>query len=127
MIGASSTGKGFKASYRFNKRNLVGAFYTKSNGLFNNNNGIISYGSQYRMKYDENIQLNAAIGRNSNNFVNRKSTIISVQPSIRFLDIHNLSLLGGYNRSKFENNGNKISNNGFLVGVNYGAYLLKKS
>ena len=119
-------GKGFKTTYRFNEKHLVGAFYTSSNGLFNDNNSIISYGSWYRMKYDENIRLNAAIGRNSNNFVNRKSTIISVQPSVRFLDIHNLSLLGGYNRSKFENNGNEISNNGFLVGANYGTSLLKK-
>ena len=126
MIGASSIGKGFKTTYRFNEKHLVGAFYTSSNGLFNDNNSIISYGSWYRMKYDENIRLNAAIGRNSNNFVNRKSTIISVQPSVRFLDIHNLSLLGGYNRSKFENNGNEISNNGFLVGANYGTSLLKK-
>ncbi|MBL4605098.1 MAG: hypothetical protein JKY02_05405 [Flavobacteriaceae bacterium] len=126
LIGTSASGKGIKASYRFTEQHSAGVFYTNSNGFFNSENSITTIGGWYRLKYNENIRLTAKAGRSTNKFINRKTTVASVQPSIRFLKKHTVSLLAGINNQEFELNNTTINNSGYLIGVNYSSTLLKK-
>lgn len=126
LIGAAAAGKGFKASYRFTDQHRAGVFYTNTNGFFKVNLGITSYGAWYRLKYNEDIRLNASVGRSNNNLVNRTSTIATVQPTVRFLNKHTVSFLGGYNLLEFERNGMNVSRNGILLGSNYTTSILDR-
>ncbi len=127
LIGAAAAGKGIKASYQFTEQHRAGVFYVNSSGFLKLNEGITSYGGWYRLKYNENIRLNASVGRSENNFTNRKSTVATVQPTVRFLNKHSLSFLGGYNLLEFERNNNILNRSGFLVGTNYSSSLLNRS
>tara|TARA_R110002072_G_scaffold256701_6_gene415542 strand:+ start:11859 stop:14852 length:2994 start_codon:yes stop_codon:yes gene_type:complete len=126
LIGASAAGKGIKVGYRFNEQHSAGAFYTNSAGFFNTTNSIVTYGGWYKLKYNENIRLNASAGRSNNKFLNRTSTVASIQPSVRFLNSHTVSLLGGFNNVQFEQNNIPISTNGYIIGTNYSSSLLKR-
>lgn len=126
LIGAAAAGKGIKASYRFDDRHRAGIFYTNSSGLFNLNDGVTSYGGWYRFKYNENIKLNSSVGRSKNNFTNRTTTVASLQPSVRFLDNHSVTLLSAFNLLEFNANNRDISRNGFLIGSNYSTSALNK-
>ncbi len=123
LIGAAAAGKGIKASYRFSEQHRAGVFYVNSAGILKTNQGITSYGGWYRLKYNEDIRMNASVGRSENNLINRTSTVATVQPTVRFLNNHSLSLLGGYNILEFERNNNTITRNGMLVGTNYSSSL----
>ena len=127
LIGAAAAGKGIKASYRFTEQHRAGVFYVNSAGFLKVNDGITSYGVWYRLKYNENIRLNASLGRSENNLNNRNSTVATVQPSVRFLNNHSVSLIGGYNILEFERDNNTISRNGMLLGTNYASSLFNKS
>lgn len=126
LIGASAAGKGIKASYQFTEKHRAGVFFTNTSGLFKVNEGITSYGGWYRLKYNENIRLNASVGTSNNQIINRKSTVATVQPSVRFLRTHSLSFLGGYNNLEFDRNNATITRNGFLVGTNYASSILNR-
>ncbi len=126
LIGASAAGKGIKVGYRFNEQHSAGAFYTNSAGFFNTTNSIVTYGGWYKLKYNENIRLNASAGRSNNKFLNRTSTVASIQPSVRFLNSHTVSLLGGFNNVQFEQNNIPISTNGYIIGTNYSSSLFKR-
>jgi len=126
LIGAAAAGKGIKASYRFSEQHRAGAFYVNSAGLLKTNQGITSYGAWYRLKYNENIRMRASLGRSENNLINRSSTVATIQPTVRFLNNHSVSLLGGYNLLEFERDNNTITRNGMLVGTNYASSLLNR-
>lgn len=127
MLGAAAAGKGIKASYRFNEQHRAGAFYVNSRGLFNTSEGVTSYGAWYRLKYNEDIRVNASLGRSENNFNDRTTTIATVQPSVRFLNRHSVTFLGGLNLLEFNDlNGDEINRNGFLIGTNYATMAFDK-
>jgi hypothetical protein len=126
LIGAAAAGKGFKASYRFDEQHRAGVFFTNSAGMFQLNDGITSYGGWYRLKYNEDISLHASAGRSVNNLINRSSTIATLQPRVRFLNNHSVSLIAGYNLLEFEQNNNEVTRNGILLGSNYTTSLLKR-
>ena len=126
LIGASAAGKGIKASYQFTEKHRAGVFFTNTSGLFKMNEGITSYGGWYRLKYNENIRLNASVGTSDNKIVNRKSTVATVQPSVRFLRNHSVSFLGGYNNLEFDRNNTTINRSGILLGSNYSASILNR-
>ena len=126
LIGTSAAGKGIKVGYRFNEQHSAGAFYTNSAGFFNSTNSIVTYGGWYKLKYNENIRVNASAGRSNNTFLNRISTVASIQPSVRFLNSHTVSLLGGFNNVQLELNNTPITTNGYIIGSNYSSSLFKK-
>lgn len=126
LIGASAAGKGIKASYRFSDRHRAGIFYTNSSGFLKINEGISSFGGWYRLKYNEDIRLNASVGRSQNNIINRSSTVATLQPSIRFLNNHNLAFLGGFNSLSFDLNDTPTTRNGYLLGTNYTTTLVNR-
>lgn len=126
LIGTSAAGKGIKVAYRFGEKHSAGAFYTNSSGLFNSDQSIISYGAWYRLKYNENIRLIAKAGRSNNTFIDRTTTVASVQPTIRFLNAHSLSFLGGFSNQEFQQNSATVNTNGYLLGTSYSSSLLKR-
>jgi len=126
LIGASAAGKGIKVAYRFGEKHSAGAFYTNSSGLFNSDQSIISYGAWYRLKYNENIRLIAKAGRSNNTFIDRTTTVASVQPTIRFLNAHSVSFLGGFSNQEFQQNSATVNTNGYLLGTSYSSSLLKR-
>tara|TARA_R110002073_G_scaffold128999_6_gene275291 strand:+ start:57726 stop:60695 length:2970 start_codon:yes stop_codon:yes gene_type:complete len=126
LIGTSAAGKGIKAAYRFSEKHSAGAFYTNSSGLFNSDQSIISYGAWYRLKYNENIRLTAKGGRSKNSFINRTTTVASVQPTVRFLNAHTLTFLGGFSNQEFQQNSATVNTNGYILGTSYSSSLLKR-
>ncbi|MEQ6122874.1 hypothetical protein AAON49_01570 [Pseudotenacibaculum sp. MALMAid0570] len=126
LIGTSAAGKGIKASYRFTDRHTAGAFFTNSAGFFDTNNAIISYGGWYNLKYNEDIRVSARAGRSNNKFINRTTTVATLQPSVRFLNKHTISLLGGYSLQEFEQNNTSVSTNGVILGTNYSSSLFNR-
>ena len=126
LVGISAAGKGAKAAYRINEQHSAGAFYTNSTGVFNKDKGVITYGGWYRLKYNENIRLEAKAGRSNNQLIDRVTTVATVQPTVRFLNAHTVSFLGGYSNQEFEENNTPVTTNGFILGTNYSSVLLKR-
>ncbi|MFY0631619.1 MAG: hypothetical protein JXR05_14685 [Flavobacteriaceae bacterium] len=126
LIGISAAGKGAKATYRISEQHSVGAFYTNSTGVFNSNKGVVTFGGSYRLKYNENIRLEAKAGRSNNQLIDRITTVATVQPTVRFFNTHTVSFLGGYSNQEFEENNTPTTTNGFILGTNYSSVLLKR-
>lgn len=126
LIGTSAAGKGIKAAYRFTEQHTAGVFYTNSAGFADFNTGIISYGGWYRLKYNENIRLTARAGRSDNKIINAKTTVATVQPTVRFLNAHTVSVIGGYSNQEFELNNSTVNRNGYILGTNYSSIAFKR-
>ncbi len=126
LIGTSAAGKGIKAAYRFNEQHTAGAFYTNSAGFVDFNTGIISYGGWYRLKYNENIRLTARAGRSNNKIINTTTTVATVQPTVRFLNAHTVSMIGGFSNQEFELNNTTVNRNGYIIGTNYSSIVLNR-
>ncbi len=126
LIGTSAAGKGLKAAYRFTEQHSAGVFYTNSNGFFNSDNTVTTYGGWYRLKYNENLRLVARAGRSNNKFIDRKTTVASLQPTIRLFERHTISVLGAINNQEFERDNTTITNSGYLLGANYSSAILKR-
>lgn len=127
LIGTAAAGKGIKGSYKFNEMHTAGAFYTNSNGFAKGDNTVITYGGWYHLKYNENLRLRASLGHSNNKFINRKTTVASLQPRIRIQEKHNVTFLGGISAQEFENQNSLTERQtGFIVGASYGSTTLKR-
>lgn len=126
LIGTAAVGKGIKASYRFDDMHRAGVFYTNTSGFLNINEGITTFGGWYRLKYNEDIKLYATLGRSINNIADRKTTVATVQPSVRFLKKHSITFLGGMSNLEYQQNNLDIQRTGFLIGTNYAGSLLDR-
>ncbi|WP_347174387.1 hypothetical protein [Polaribacter uvawellassae] len=125
ITGVSSSGYGVKGSYRFNDTHEVGAFYVNSNG-FAATNSSISFGVWHNFNYNENIRVKTQLGRNINSISNRSINVLSIQPSIRISNNHNISVLSSVTNKKMDNEPVFFNPNGLLVGVSYSSSFLNK-
>ena len=123
--GVSASGYGVKGSYRFNDMHEVGAFYVNSNG-FTASNSSISYGIWHNFNYNDDVRVKTQLGRNINNISNRSVSVISVQPSLRLFNKHNITLTTSFTNKSMDNEPAFFEANGLLAGLSYNSSFFKR-
>jgi hypothetical protein len=125
LLGVASAGKGVKGSYRLNEKHQVGAFYVNATGFFDSNSSI-TYGGWHRFKPNNDINITTRFGRNKNNISNRSINVVSLHPSIRFNQKHNLNLVTAYTNKDQEIKPTGFVSSGYLFGGSYSSLFLNR-
>lgn len=125
ITGVSASGYGIKGSYRFNDTHEVGAFYVNSNGFVASNSSV-SFGAWHNFNYSEDIRVKTQLGRNVNSISNRSINVLSIQPSIRINNNHNISILSSLTNKKMAFEPVFFNPNGLLIGLSYSSSFLNK-
>ena len=124
FFGVQSFGKGFKSSFKLNSKHSIGAILTSSAGFLDFANTNLTYGAWHDYYINENFEVNTSFAYNSNFFNDVNRWVATFRPRIRINKNHNLNVITGFSNSSLSNN--QDSNNGYLLGFNYGSYLFNK-
>ena len=118
-LGDVGYGKGIRGSYNIDKRNVIGAYISRS-PLFGSGN-VFAYGLSYLCIVSNSLSINTLYDHYTNYLRKDNTDILQTNINFRFLNKQNVSIfLGGsknYNYFKSDSTFNKY---GFLAGLNYG-------
>lgn len=122
VIGLSSAGNGIRASYKYLRNQKTSFFYIQNNK--NTISSDVSFGLTHAYQINDNIKFTANLAQNERSYQNRKTTLFSIQPTVRFLDKHYLNFIAALSFRKDDLNINNIQ--GFLIGASYNSNFINK-
>lgn len=122
VIGLSSAGNGIRASYNYLRNHKTSVFYIQNNKNTLSSN--VSYGLTHTYQINDNLKFTANLAQNERTFQNRKTTLFSLQPSLRFFDKHYINFITALSFRKDDLN--PTNTQGFLIGASYNSSFIEK-
>lgn len=124
-IGLTSSGKGISGHYNINRKQTVGAFFTRSPTLFGKADRV-TFGVSHRYIFGNKKQLQTSLGRMINERTRVTTDYLGGRFGFNFTNKHQFGFGGTFTRS--QNNsvaGNGKQTLGYLVNANYSGLFLK--
>jgi hypothetical protein len=121
-IGLPASGKGVTGSYKVNEQHRVGGHFTMNPGF--SDERIRSYGVFHDYTGKNNLRVSSSLARSEDRVAGRYSNIASSRVSTRLAKGQNISLLGAYSYSTFDDT--SATRQGYLVGLSYSGVMMDR-
>lgn len=121
-IGMPATGKGITGSYKINSEHRVGGHFTLNPGF--QDDRIRSYGVFHDYFGKKNFRVSSSLSRSEDKIANRQSNVASTRVSARLAKGHNLSLMGSYSLSSFDDT--SYTRTGYMLGATYSGVMAER-
>lgn len=126
-IGLTSSGKGISGHYNINKKQTVGAFFTRSPTLFGKADRV-TFGVSHRYMFDNKKQLQTSLGRMINERTRVTTDYLGGRFGFNFTSKHQFGFGGTFTRSvNNSTTGGGKQLLGYLVNANYSGLFLKNN